>query len=430
LLASASSFRLVRPLRARNFALLWSGWTISLLGDGMYTVAIAWTAYELSGAPTALTLVGLAAAVPQLVLVLIGGVLSDRFERRRVMLGADVLRGVVVAMIGVLALADVLRLWQLVALVALYGIGTAMFSPAITALVPDLVPHDRLLEANALNQISRPLMLRFVGPAIGGLLIAKAGVGWAFVADAVSFAASIAALLAIGRGTAAALERRIRSSVLGEVGEGLAYARSQPWLLGTLLGSSLAMFFFYGPVYVLLPFVVKHVLHGSAGDLGLVFAAGGIGAIVVSLTLGGRGLPQRPVTLMYVAWSLTSLQLVGYATAGALWQVAFASFLGTALLVGGQIVWSTLLQRTVPRELLGRVASLDALLSYALVPLSYAVTAPVEAAIGVRATLIGAGVASASILAVTFGFYPRVRNVDQDEPTSFDGASSAVGMRQ
>lgn len=429
LLASASGLRLVRPLRARNFALLWSGWTISLLGDGMYTVAIAWTAYELSGAPTALTLVGLAAAVPQLVLVLIGGVLSDRFERRRVMLGADVLRGVVVAMIGVLALADVLRLWQLVALVALYGIGTAMFSPAITALVPDLVPHDRLLEANALNQISRPLMLRFIGPAVGGLLIAKAGVGWAFVADAVSFAASIAALLAIGRG-AAALERRIRSSVLGDVREGLAYARSQPWLLGTLLGSSLAMFFFYGPVYVLLPFVVKHVLHGSAGDLGLVFAAGGTGAIVVSLTLGGRGLPQRPVTLMYVAWSLMCLQLVGYATAGALWQVAVASFLGTALLVGGQILWSTLLQRTVPRELLGRVASLDALLSYALVPLSYAVTAPVEAAIGVRATLIGAGVASASILALTFGFYPRLRNVEQNEPTSFDRASSAVGMRQ
>jgi MFS family permease len=409
--------RLLRPLRVRSFALLWSGLTISLLGDGMYTVAIAWTAYELSGAPTALSLVGLAAAVPQLVLVLVGGVLSDRFERRRVMLGADVLRGVVVAMIGVLALTDVLRLWQLVALVAIYGIGTAMFAPAITALVPDLVPHDRLLEANALNQVSRPLMLRFLGPALGGLLIASAGVGWAFVADAATFAVSIAALLAIGRGVAPALARRIHSSVLGDVREGFAYARSQPWLLGTSLGSSLAMFFFYGPVYVLLPFVVKHVLHGSAGDLGLVFAAGGTGAILVSLTLGGRGLPRRPLTLMYVAWSLTSLQLVGYATAGALWQVALASFLGTALLVGGQILWSTIVQRTVPRELLGRVASLDAVLSYALVPLSYAVTAPVEAAIGVRATLIGAGLASATTLAITFVAFPRIRALE-DAPAA------------
>ena len=134
LLATAGGFRLLRPLRVRNFALLWSGMTISLLGDGMYTVAIAWTAYELSGAPTALSLVGLSATVPQLVLVLLGGVVSDRFERWRVMLGADVLRAVIVAMIGALALADVLRLWQLVALVALYGIGTAMFVPAITSI--------------------------------------------------------------------------------------------------------------------------------------------------------------------------------------------------------------------------------------------------------------------------------------------------------
>jgi MFS family permease len=425
--ATAGGFRLLRPLRARNFALLWSGLTISLLGDGIYTVAIAWTAYELSGAPTALSLVGLSAAVPQLVLVLLGGVLSDRFERRRVMLAADALRAVVVAMIGVLALADLLRLWQLVALVGLYGIGTAMFAPAITALVPELVPPDRLLEANALNQVSRPLMLRFLGPALGGLLIAQTGVGWAFLADAASFLATLTVLIAMGRGAAFALERRVRSSVLSDVREGIAFARSQPWLFGTLLGSALAMLFFYGPVYVLLPFVVKHVLGGSAGDLGLVFAAGGVGAIAMSLTLGGRGLPRRPVTVMYIAWTLMSLQLVGYATATRLWEVVLASFGGTALLVCGQILWSTLMQRLVPRDLLGRVASLDALLSYALVPLSYAVTAPVEAALGLRTTLIGAGLGSASILVLTLLFFPRLREAEGAVPAELGTQHGAAG---
>jgi len=185
---------------------------------------------------------------------------------------------------------------------------------------------------------------------------------------------------------------------------------------------------FYGPVYVLLPFVVKHGLGGSAGDLGLVFAAGGIGAIAMSLTLGGRGLPRRPVTVMYVAWALMSLQLIGYATADTLWEVAIASFGGTALLVAGQVLWSTLLQRLVPREVLGRVASFDALLSYALVPLSYAVTAPVEAAIGLRTTLIGAGVASASILALTLAFFPRLRDVEvgrRDDLGTQHGAARA-----
>ena len=426
LLASASGLRLLRPLRERRFALLWSGLTISLLGDGLYTVAIAWTAYELSGAPTALTLVGLAAAVPQLVVVLLGGVLSDRFERRRVMLVADALRGSVVALIGVLAITGELQLWQLVALVGLYGVGTAIFAPAITALVPELVPQELLLEANALNQVSRPVMLRFVGPAIGGLLIAKTGVGWAFIADALSFCATLAALVAIGRG-GAALTGRVRSSVLHQVGEGLAFARSQPWLLGTLIGTSIAMFFFYGPVYVLLPFVVKHVLDGSAGDLGLVFAAGGIGAIIVSLTLGGRGLPRRPLTVMYVAWILMALQLVVYATAGSIWQVVLASFGGTALLVCGQILWSTMLQRLVPLRLLGRVASLDSLLSYALVPLSYAVTAPVEAAVGVRATLIGAGVASSATLALTLAFFPRLRAVEESAGSELRTEHGAAG---
>jgi MFS family permease len=426
LLAHASGLRLLRPLRERRFALLWSGLTISLLGDGLYTVAIAWTAYDLSGVPTALTFVGLAAAIPQLVVVLLGGVLSDRFERRRVMLAADTLRGLVVALIGVLAIAGELRLWQLVALVALYGIGTAIFAPAITALVPELVPEEQLLEANALNQVSRPVMLRFVGPAIGGVLIAKTGVGWAFIADALSFGASLAALVAIGR-RGATLTGRVRSSVLHDVGEGISFARSQPWLLGTLVGTSIAMFFFYGPVYVLLPFVVKHVLGGSAGDLGLVFAAGGIGAIIVSLTLGGRGLPRRPLTVMYVAWILMALQLVVYATAGSIWQVVAASFGGTALLVCGQILWSTLLQRLVPLRLLGRVASLDSLLSYALVPLSYAVTAPVEAAIDVRATLIGAGVASSATLALTLAFFPRLRAVEHSAVSELGAQHGAAG---
>ena len=187
------------------------------------------------------------------------------------------------------------------------------------------------------------------------------------------------------------------------------------------------MLFFYGPVYVLLPFVVKHVLGGSAGDLGLVFAAGGVGAIAISLTLGGRGLPRRPLTAMYVAWTLMSLQLIGYATAHALWEVAVAAFVGTALLVAGQILWSTLLQQFVPRELLGRVASLDSLLSYALVPLSYAATAPVEAAIGLRATLIGAGLASACILALTLAFFPRLRVVDEGERAGLGTQHGAAG---
>ena len=388
---------------------------ISLLGDGIYLVAIAWQVYQLSDAPTSLALVGVCLTVPQVALVLVGGAITDRLERRRVLLGADILRGLAVGCVGALAVAGDLRLWHLFALAAVFGVGSAMFGPAFSAIVPDLVPGDLVLQANSLERFVRPLAIRFVGPAVGGVIVARFGAGTAFLLDSASFGASIAALLAIGCRPALAAPDR-RRSLLHDVGEGIRFVRSQPWLLGTILATSIGMLFFLGPVYVLLPLVVKRSLGGTASDLGLVFAAGGIGAMIASFILGTRQLPRRPLTLMYVCWAAMCLQLVGYAVARSLWEVVLASLFGTALLVYGQILWTTLLQRFVPPHLLGRVASVDSLLSWGLTPLSYAVTAPVEEAFGLDATLAGAGLAAAAVLVATYARFPRVRTVDVEEP--------------
>src|SRR3712207_1008718 len=140
---------ILRPLRIRDFALLWTGLSISLLGDGIYFVAIAWQVYELSNAPTALSIVGLAWAVPAVLFMLIGGVLSDRFERRKVMIASDLIRGVAVAGIGILSFTGALELWHVVALVAVWGIGEALFGPALGALVPDIVPGEQIVQANS-----------------------------------------------------------------------------------------------------------------------------------------------------------------------------------------------------------------------------------------------------------------------------------------
>ena len=132
------------PLRHRDFRLLWSGMTVSLLGDGIFIVALAWQVYELSDAATALSLVGLAMTIPNVLFLLIGGVVSDRFDRRRVLLAADLIRGLAVAAMGVLSLNGTLELWHLMGLAALYGGGTAFFGPAFDAIVPDLVASDLL----------------------------------------------------------------------------------------------------------------------------------------------------------------------------------------------------------------------------------------------------------------------------------------------
>jgi MFS family permease len=162
--APLPGYAMLGPLRIRDFRLLWSGMTVSLLGDGVFYVAIAWQVYQLSDAPTALSLVGLTMSLSQVVFLLLGGVTSDRFDRRRVMLAADLLRAVVIGVLGLLAMADSLQLWHLVILASLYGMGAGIFGPALDAIVPDLVPDGLLAQANSLDQILRPTTLRLAGP--------------------------------------------------------------------------------------------------------------------------------------------------------------------------------------------------------------------------------------------------------------------------
>jgi DHA3 family tetracycline resistance protein-like MFS transporter len=145
--------------------------TVSFLGDGLYTVAIAWQVYSLSNAPTALAVVGVAWMLPQVLLLLLGGAISDRFERRLVLMLSDGIRGAAIATIGVLAVTGTLELWHLIVLVAVYGTGSALFLPSFTGIVRDVVPRDLLVEANSLDQFVRPLCVRLIGPAVGGVLI-------------------------------------------------------------------------------------------------------------------------------------------------------------------------------------------------------------------------------------------------------------------
>jgi hypothetical protein len=171
-----SRVRLFAPLKHRDFRLLWTGMAVSLLGDGIFFVALAWQVYTLSDVPTALAVVGIAMTVPTIAFLLLGGVISDRFDRRRVMLAADVLRGIAVGTIATLSLTGALRLWHVVVLAALYSVGTAFFNPAFDAIVPELLPIESLPQANSLDQFIRPVAMRLAGPALGGLVIAQLGV--------------------------------------------------------------------------------------------------------------------------------------------------------------------------------------------------------------------------------------------------------------
>ncbi len=406
--------RLLAPLRHRDFRLLWSGMCVSLVGDGIFFVALAWQVYKLSNVPGALAVVGIVMTVATIAFLLLGGVISDRVDRRRVMLAADATRCLAVGAIAVLSLLGALALWEIVAMAALYGAGTAFFAPAFDAIVPEILPGDALAQANSLDQFVRPIALRMIGPVAGGVLIAALGTGTAFGVDALTFAASAAALLAMtARPRTSPVDRRI--SIVGEIGAGSAYVRRHAWLWATLLSAAVAYLLFMGPTEVLVPYMVKNELRGNAADLGLVFAAGGVGSLACAVALGQRGIPRRDITLMYIFWTLATFAVAGYGLAHALWGLMLASVAFNTLETAGTIIWATAKQRHVPTALLGRVSSLDWLISIGLLPASFALTGPVSGAVGVRATLIGAGIIGGL---VTLGalFIPGVRAIEGGRP--------------
>jgi MFS family permease len=412
---------LLIPLRHRDFRLLWAGMTVSLLGDGIFLVAMAWQAYELWNAPVALSLLGIGMTIPTIAFLLPAGVLSDRLDRRLLMLCADTVRALVIGALAVLSLTGHLTFWQLVVIVGIYGVGTAFFTPAFEAIVPDIIPAGELAAANSLDQLVRPIALRLAGPALGGVLVATLGAGGAFAVDAASFLASTAAIFLM-RPPAHPRSEHARSS-LNAVKEGLVFVRRRVWLWGTLLSAAIAYLAFMGPAEVLLPYVVKNELHASASDLGLIFAAGGVGAIGAALIMGQRGHPGRDVTVMYGTWTLATLAVAGYGLATASWQLMVACLLFHALETAGTIVWATIKQRHVPASMLGRVSSLDWLISIGLLPLSFALTAPLAGLFGVRATLVGAA-AIGGVFTLGALFLPGMRDI---EGTALDLAREPDG---
>ena len=422
---------LLAPLAIPDFRRLWTGMTVSLFGDGIFLVALAWQAYDLKNTPGALAIVGMAMTGAQVAFLLIGGMVSDRLERRHVMIAADALRGTAVALLGVLSLSGALRLWHLVVVAAVYGSGTAFFGPAFDAIVPELVPDELLQQANSLDQFVRPATWMLAGPAVGGWIASAWSVGGAFLIDALTFVVSIATLLRIRRRTVVREPAGGITVALSEVREGFRYVRSHVWLWGTFLAATIAYLLFWGPTEVLLPYIVRNQMGGQARDLGFILAVGGIGAIFAAIVMGSRGRPRRHITFIYVVWTLSTLAIAGYGFARYPWQAMMAAFAFNALEAAGTIVWATTKQRLVPNRLLGRVSSFDWFISIGLLPLSFGLAGPVAAAIGARTTLVAAGVVG-GLATFAFLFLPGMRDTErkqivrQDQPALALRSSSRV----
>jgi hypothetical protein len=337
---------------------------------------------------------------------------GGRVDRRAVIVVADALQLVAILAMGLLSVAGTLEVWHCALLAVLVGAGTAFVKPAATALLPHVVPKEEIVAATSLEQSAQQASYALLGPALGGVLVGIAGPGTALVADAATFAFSIGAV-ALLRTSARPPAREQPGDVVREIREGIAYVRHRQWLWGTLLAACIAVMCVEGPIEIALPYVIKNDWGNGAGAYGALLAVAGFGGIGASLLLGSRGLPHRPVTAMMVLWSMSMLSIAGFGLVEGL-----AAALPFALLLGigsaGDTIWFALLQTRVPGELLGRVSSLDWMLSFALLPVSYALTGPLAAAVGARELLALAALAGTAVATGLFLALPGLRDRSTD----------------
>jgi DHA3 family tetracycline resistance protein-like MFS transporter len=364
---------LFESLKHRSFALLWTGQALSRLGDNVYRVALAWWVLEKTGSATVMGTVFVLSYAPMLIFALIGGVTVDRFSRVWVMLVADLLRCLVLVAVAVLAFNQMLELWHVYVTSIILGSVEAFFQPAYTAVVPDVIPREAWVSANSLTSLSKQLA-KIAGPALSGLLVNLGSTSTAFAVNAGSFLVSAAFLVPILRLASHPAPRHEESSVMRDLKEGIKTVLGTPWLWITIAVASLCNVTQGGPYIVGLPFLVKKDLHADAGALGLAYSMFAAGSLVATLLISRYPHLRRRGPIAYGSLVVGGLMTLAFGTATSVRSLfLFSLVLGAAVSVF-TLIWVNTLQTLVPRELLGRVVSIDNLGSYAFVPLSYGVT--------------------------------------------------------
>jgi MFS family permease len=372
----------------RMFRRLWTARAISFIGDGIAITALVLHVESANGTGTAVGALLLAQALPHLVGP-IAGVVADRTDQRRLMIGCDVGRMVAFATAAWLVPA----LPGLLVLVATASILDTVFAPAGRSVVPVLVDEEDLLSANAWLGTALNMQVA-VGPLLGGLLVATLGVRGALAADAASFLHSAVVLLGVPR-LPPRTARSERSSFLAETREGLAYIPRHPVARAVVVTLFLGVAF-AGVDNVALVFLSRDVLGAGPVGYGVIAGAFGVGMLVASIALSG-GRSRSPRTLFIGGWILTAAGTLLTGSSPAVWLAAMAQATGGVGNGADNVASDTLIQRSVPREMLGRVFGVTSTAAFVGGGIAYAVGGPLLDATSPRFVFL---VAAAGVLGV------------------------------
>jgi MFS family permease len=387
------------PLRHRDFRALYTAHVVSVVGDGLVGVALAFAVLDLTGSAGDLGLVMGARLVPMIAFYLAGGVWGDRLPRHRLMVGSNVVRFLSQTAMGVLLIGGHGTIALLILLQAVHGGATAFYRPASSGIVPRLVERRDLQQANALiwGAVSVGGVL---GPALSGVLVATVGAGWAILGDGLSFALAAWLLRRLGSYDLGTAPRG--SSFWADLGAGWHEVRSRTWLWTSIVYFSVFQLVYIPTISVLGPLISKQSLGGPAA-WALIVTSMGIGSILGNV-LALRVRVPRPLAASYVLILVTVPGLVLFALPASALAIAAAEIAAGTGFGLAVAFWETTLQKGVPAESLSRVASYDWMGSTALRPVGLAIVGPIAAVLGVRTTVLAVAAAvvlsSGAILAV------------------------------
>jgi MFS family permease len=388
----------LRALRARNYRLFIGGQLISLIGTWMQTVAQAWLVYRITGSAAMLGLIGFAGQIPVFLLAPLGGVVADRFNRHRILIGTQSAMMILALTLAALTLTGAVKVWHIFVLASMLGVANAFDIPARQSFIIQMVGREDLVNAIALNS-SMVNGARMVGPAVAGIVVAAVGEGWCFLLNGLSYIAVLAALLRME--ITPSVNAHATVSAWASVVEGFAFAwRTTPVrALLLLLGlvSLMGM-----PYSVLMPIFADRILNGGPDAYGLLLSCSGVGALMGAATLtvrrSVRGLGR------WVAASATGfgVSLIAFSMSRTTWLSALTLLPAGYCMMVEMAASNTLIQSMVPDRLRGRVMAVYSMMFMGMAPLGALVAGALAGPLGAPVTVaIGGGVCI--IGGLTFG---------------------------
>jgi MFS family permease len=383
----------VTPLRNRSFAWYFASRTTNTLGTMMANIALTFAVLDIDGRAIAIGQVLAAHTIPMILLLLWGGVISDRLPRAVVLQASNVASALTQGLIAALVITGTAELWMIIALSVVHGAVSAISLPAMAGMVPQLVPRGQLQPANALLSLTRN-GLTVLGPTLGALLVVTVGSGWALAVDAMTWAL---AALCLTRVRIPPRGRTASDSTLAELREGWTFFRRTTWLWVVVLGFGGLNAIHHGAIFTLGPVVAEDTI-GRQG-WGYVLSAEALGLLAMTVVLLRVRL-ERPLLWGVLACSAMSLPMLVLGLDPVLVALVVAAFVGGMGVEVFGMGWNLAMQENIDENLLSRAYSYDMLGSFIAMPVGQLAWGPLGEAYGNEPVLVASGFAYVAICAL------------------------------